>query len=383
MSEQTEAGERFGRTIDAIYEAATDRNGWRGAVETVAASFSGVAAVRIAAGRNLQDLRSAEATIDPHYLDAYYAHYAGADPLTQRDRFGQMPSVVVEEALMPIEELRRSEFYADWMRPQDVGRIMRWRVEAPSGLLDLIILRSDRVGEFTAAEQRSGRLIVPHLKRAVEISDRVQSHKTDLASTQGALQTLPAPILIVDSTRVVRFANQLAEALLQRCDGLICRGGRIYGVGEIDQRFGLLLARATGGGKRDHARTGGILAVPRKRADAPLSVAVTPVSETQPGPPGHGPLALLVVSAPEQRLAVSKDVLRSLYDLTTTEARLLAALCTGQTLSGFANASGTALTTVKSHLAAAFLKTGERRQTDLVLRVMSDRAAIMASQTVR
>ena len=28
-------------------------------------------------------------------------------------------------------------------------------------------------------------------------------------------------------------------------------------------------------------------------------------------------------------------------------------------------------------------KMGERRQTDLVLRVMSDRAAIMASQTVR
>lgn len=375
--------EPFGRMIDAIYSAATDQSGWRGAVETIAAAFDGVAAVRIAAGHNLQDLRSAEATLDPHYLAAYYENYAGADPLTQRDRFGHMPSVVVEEALMPITELQRSEFYADWMRPQDVGRIMRWRVEAPSGLLDLLILRSERTGEFTSAEQQTSRRIIPHLKRAVEISERTRAYQTSLAGTEGALQTLPATVLIVDANRVVQFANRLAEELLRRSDGLVCRNGRIHGVGEADQRLGRLLAQATGGGRCGTGRTGGILAVERKRADTPLSVAVTPVGEAHAGVERHGPLAMLVISAAEQRVAVSQDILRSLYNLTTTEARLIAALCAGQTLSDFAMRSGTAITTVKTHLAAAFWKTGERRQTDLVLRVMTDQAAILASGSTR
>jgi hypothetical protein len=56
----------------------------------------------------------------------------------------------------------------------------------------------------------------------------------------------------------------------------------------------------------------------------------------------------------------------------------VAALCRGQTLQAYAEATGAGLTTAKTHLRAVFAKTGERRQTDLMLRVKGDAALAVA-----
>ena len=60
------------------------------------------------------------------------------------------------------------------------------------------------------------------------------------------------------------------------------------------------------------------------------------------------------------------------------EARLVAALCAGRTLAEFAGAGGVSLTTARTHLVAAFAKTGENRQADLIRRVLGDFALVAA-----
>jgi DNA-binding CsgD family transcriptional regulator len=85
------------------------------------------------------------------------------------------------------------------------------------------------------------------------------------------------------------------------------------------------------------------------------------------------------VSVPDLGGAPQEDNLRVLFDLTQAEARLVAALCAGETLAGYAEAAGASLNTVKTHLKHVFEKTGETRQADLVRRISNDVALRLRS----
>jgi DNA-binding CsgD family transcriptional regulator len=123
-----------------------------------------------------------------------------------------------------------------------------------------------------------------------------------------------------------------------------------------------------------------VLAVARGEGLAPLSVAVTPMDERDRPAGLIGPLALVAVSMPERAEGPREEGLRVLFDLTPAEARLVTALCSGETLAGYAGATGATLNTVKTHLKHVFEKTGETRQTDLVRRVATDLALRFASR---
>jgi DNA-binding CsgD family transcriptional regulator len=64
--------------------------------------------------------------------------------------------------------------------------------------------------------------------------------------------------------------------------------------------------------------------------------------------------------------APSPDVIAESYKLTPTELRVLFALVDGGGVPDVAAALGIAETTVKTHLARLFAKTGARRQAELV-----------------
>jgi DNA-binding CsgD family transcriptional regulator len=92
-----------------------------------------------------------------------------------------------------------------------------------------------------------------------------------------------------------------------------------------------------------------------------------------------GPVAMILLSVPDLSRAPQEDSLRALFDLTQAEARLVVALCAGETLAGYAMAVGTSLNTVKTHLKHVFDKTGETRQADLVRRISTDLALRIAT----
>jgi DNA-binding CsgD family transcriptional regulator len=62
----------------------------------------------------------------------------------------------------------------------------------------------------------------------------------------------------------------------------------------------------------------------------------------------------------------------TLYGLTRAESRLLEALLSGETISGYARNCGITLNTVKGHLSQLFRKTQTSRQSELVLRVLGN-----------
>jgi DNA-binding NarL/FixJ family response regulator len=64
--------------------------------------------------------------------------------------------------------------------------------------------------------------------------------------------------------------------------------------------------------------------------------------------------------------------LRTLYGLTSAETRLLLALLDGACVSGYAESAGVSLNTVRSQLKSILLKTGCRRQAELMRKILSN-----------
>ncbi|GLK79304.1 helix-turn-helix transcriptional regulator [Methylopila turkensis] len=77
--------------------------------------------------------------------------------------------------------------------------------------------------------------------------------------------------------------------------------------------------------------------------------------------------AIILLTDPDEAPpAVRESALTHAFRLSATEARLVAALARGETLESCAAARGVALSTVRNQLAAAFDKTGVRRQSELI-----------------
>ena len=79
-----------------------------------------------------------------------------------------------------------------------------------------------------------------------------------------------------------------------------------------------------------------------------------------------GSCALLVVTPVTARAAPRIELMRSLFDLTASEARVARGVAVGETLDEIASTGGVAISTVRSQLRAELQKTGCVRQAELV-----------------
>ena len=86
-------------------------------------------------------------------------------------------------------------------------------------------------------------------------------------------------------------------------------------------------------------------------------------------------LARVTVAA-DPSATLSEDDIRTVFQLTPAEAKLVSALVSGQTLEQFASDAGIAKNTARNQLASVFSKTRTNRQAELVGRVISVLAAL-------
>jgi DNA-binding CsgD family transcriptional regulator len=213
------------------------------------------------------------------------------------------------------------------------------------------------------------------------LSRRLHIGTTADAVLGTVLRQSGASMMLVDSNLRVRFMSPEADRLLSIRTDLCVRNGRLTALPAVHERLHALIEAATGNGKSIRGRRGGILTIPGFRHDAPtLSIAVGPVDERDRPLGMAGPVAMILLSVPDLGRAPQEDSLRALFDLTQAEARLVVALCAGETLAGYAMAAGTSLNTVKTHLKHVFDKTGETRQADLVRRISTDLALRIGSR---
>ncbi len=360
--------------IQQIYAAAYDPAKWVGVMEKLSDAVGGLRGclTRI----NMTDGTAVEAILmrsDPSWVDAYAQHFSKANVFQTAtdsesyDKLRRAP-VQTDENCLPREDYAGSEYFNDFMRPQDVDRAMFIHLGIAGQVVSNINI-GRRTGEtFEQSDLDFAARIQPHMTRAYELSRQIAQPMGVIRNLAEALQHSPHALFLVDADCSLTFANTVAERLLARERGLIVIGGRLTPAqSDAARRFEMLIGHAA---RRDGARTGGSMSVPRPGARFPLALRTAPLP-LDDGPVFRATAPVLVsVTDLEADVSTPTHELTDLFGLTPAEVKLAAAVFEGLSLPEAAEQFGISTNTVRFQLARIFDKTGVSRQAELVKLMM-------------
>jgi DNA-binding CsgD family transcriptional regulator len=236
----------------------------------------------------------------------------------------------------------------------------------PDRYAEVTLGRHKGFGLIGDREVRLLRLLAPHLRRAVIISDLIDMKSIEAEALDGTLDTLAVGILLVAEDGAILHANRAAASMLDRERPIAAtlgkiRAGDLYTTDRLRSTIALA-ARNEGGigasgigialsGPTGDVATAHVL--PLARGD--LRTRLMPRA------------AAAVFVASDLRLPLARlDAIAEAFGLTPAETRLLERLVRGDSIADAAAAMNVAMTTAKTHRSRLLAKTGMRRQTSLI-----------------
>ncbi len=214
--------------------------------------------------------------------------------------------------------------------------------------------RNTTMGTFAEQHVEFARLLTPHVRRALLLHGLLEEKAAATMTLQAVVDAFVCAAIVVDLTGTVMLANRLAEDELAKGTLLRMRGRRVASpVQSVSRLIASMSGASTGRGQDAEVVVEG---------DG--LVQVTWVKLAKDGP------CLLLARKPAAELVTPLGTAMRLFGLTHGETQVLAALLQGRTLDEVADWLGVSRSTVKTHLDGIFAKTGERRQRDLVRRVI-------------
>ncbi|GJD54035.1 hypothetical protein OPKNFCMD_6815 [Methylobacterium crusticola] len=373
----------YGDLIDAIYEAAAAPELWSRTLVQVA-DYVGAAGGMLAfhdpsgpgsfiiTGRLREDL-------DRLYIKQYTRNpYAVALARAPANR------LILANSLVDVAEVRRTAFHADILAPQAISEMLvavhpslTQRGSSGGVSFALTQAQSDYRDEIATRMRR----LVPHLARAIDLSLQVGRPSAKASEAASLLDALSGPMLLVDARGRIVLANRDAEALLSQVDGLSV-GSPDHSVlcaslgSETRKLAGLINACLTV--NVEGHRHPGAVRVTRPSGKPGFLVVATPLPAALTASWGalQQARALIQIVDPAAALELQAALLGQAMDLTQAQVRVAALISAGLSVPQAAELMKLAPTTVRTHLARCFEKTGTHSQVELARLVASLPAAV-------
>jgi DNA-binding CsgD family transcriptional regulator/PAS domain-containing protein len=355
----------FASLVEEIYEAGIDAQRWPEMLDQlVAASGTRIAGLKIVA-RGRADFILASTGADPTAVGLYNEHYHRIDPIAAAVQSKPVGALFTDRQIIPKAQLRRTEFYNEWVRPQDYGdcaMVKLFRDTTRSGIL--CIAAPERLEAVGLQSLQLLQHLTPHLQRAARVTLKLADLESLRSAGLEALDSLSEGVVLVDANARVVFANRAAEAMFARADGIgIDRIGLCAASATHTTALRRLIAVSARPG--EVAEPGGSLLLDRPSGRRPLSVIVAPMRREAPWSLVAPPLTIVFVADPERDAEMPGSRLRALYGVTPTEATVARLISKGSGVKGAARLLGIAPSTARTHLHRVFEKTGTTRQAEL------------------
>ncbi|MEI9903010.1 MAG: helix-turn-helix transcriptional regulator [Asticcacaulis sp.] len=269
------------------------------------------------------------------------------------------PAFLVEHDFWTAEQLDANPIYRDFFRPRGLGWSAGTGLPIPTG--DNIVFSVERAFDQGPVEKAGvDRLnaLRPHLARSALVAARLGLQRATGAND--ALGALGLPTLLVDAGGAVIAANSQMEDLSQF---VTCRAGDRVQLRDAGANQVFWTALAALGSDAPGAVQSFAL---RDDSDRAVMVAhIVPISRSAHDIFARG-YASLVLTPVAAKPAAPADLVRSLFDLTPSEARVARALAAGDSVEEIAASGGVALSTVRTQLRHIMEKTGCTRQAEVV-----------------
>lgn len=347
--------------IDRLYDGTTEPEAWTQALaglceltgadhlltmvqDSAMASFPLVASVRI----------------EPSAMDRFVGVAAGCIAMIQN--FDERRSFDFQ-SVVPRSQFLRSDLFHDVIRPMGGYRALL-SVPFRQGAYDsfIAVCRPAKAEEFGAAETAMLDRLVPHVTRAMRVKIKLDHAAQRVEAALGAFDRLAVGMAIVDTELRVVVVNRRGEQMIAQRDGLVLSSHALAAASPAGTSWlQLMVQRAAS----DDPRTAGSYTLRLERRSSGPPWQITAKRLASGGGSGRRLVALMIEET-ERTVGDVSPVLISTYGFTAREAALAVALANGNDLAASAGRLGISIGTARNYLKSIFVKTGTRRQAELV-----------------
>ncbi|MCR6498513.1 LuxR family transcriptional regulator [Shinella sp. CPCC 101442] len=278
--------------------------------------------------------------------------------LERTNRAGQF-SFVREADLFTAEERRTMPIYRDFFTPRGLGCATSTLIAGPENTgMSLIFEQTLIKGNIGDEAIRILNSLRPHIARSLVLATELDQQKADLLTT--GLSAIGAPAAIVQDNGCVLSANPLFTTALRRVS--IRARDRIF---LHDESANRLLHDALASIASDQIKS---IPLPATEEEQACIVHVIPLCGNALDFSPRG-TAIVLIAQPAAAQANDLRILKGLYDLTRSEARIAIEIQSGMALPEIARRLGISYETARSVAKAIYAKTGSSGQSDLVRRL--------------
>ncbi len=304
---------------------------------------------------------------DPDYQDRFRQHYVGIAPFVVAANFVAPGDVKAVGDVIDYAEFTGGRFFREWAQPQGLNDMI-------VGILSKTAERMGYLGvavptQATAEQKATLKLLMPHIERAVRISDLLDYRAVESDNLAAVVDGLTAGVVQVDAGLAIRSANATADRLLRGGRGLAIANGR------------LLLPRGDGGALLRERIAQCAATWPARIESAPIMLAapdggmglvchVLPLPQRAPASAGGSAVAAIFLTDPVAPSVPPVEMLVRHFGLTPAETRVLLGLLAGQSPKEIADLHGLGIATIRTQLSNLFVKTGTAGQTELMAMLM-------------
>jgi DNA-binding CsgD family transcriptional regulator len=357
--------------VGSIYDCAANPELWPTALGAIRDSVGGAYALTgfvdmtdVALGRPpyIKKLHSGWDEEWLHKLDVILNNLPGGGGLTNTE----VDQSWTQLTRVPEVEFQTSEFYLSWVKPQGLRDTINTPYLQRSTMVGMLSIPCYATRDpYTAAECHLIERLSPHVRRVMLINDIADKGQMALALYRNVLDTLSAAVFLVGLGRRLVFTNAAGDGLLADGGFLKMSNGCLQAnrVASLPSALDDAIDRAL---KGDTAIGISGIGVPLIGRDGErLAAYVLPISGKDiRGELGRGHCAVFIAKRGEQQ-PMAMEILRTIFDLTVSEARIALLLAKGDGPQVIADSLNVSVNTVRSHLKHAYAKTETSDQAGL------------------
>ncbi len=380
--------ERLSRLIGDIYDCVLDPTHWDETLDDVRALLDCANAILYVAELPSQQHRLEKMVgVDRHWAERLSRHVpdvAALHSLVEDFYTRPLDEPFVCSRDVPGPAWHANGYFLGWAQPQGIIDVIDTiLIRRPNRVASCALGRHEHFGPIGEREVQLTRLLAPHLRRAVTISDLIDMKSFAAEALGSTLDALTVGVVLVDEGSAILHANCVAARMLEQDGPITVAGGRLQAAQPAaTERLRRAIAIAT----RDETRIGaaGIGLALTERSGEIATAHVLPLARRSLRPRLETPAVAAVFVAPGASTPVAElTAVAEGFGLTPSEMRVLERLVFGDSITGAAEALGIATTTAKTHLARILAKTGARRQTTLLTLVNRLVPAVSAGESAR
>lgn len=297
------------------------------------------------------------AGLDDTMVAKFNDYYHRVNPWVDHAMKRPLGKVMQADEMLPREDLKRTEYFQDFLRPQDIETGLGVTLHRQDGLHVFFSIVSADVGEERLEHaRRTITLLVPHLYRAFRVRRRGSDEDGGPRLPSGGRLQVDARLRVVAAdAEALTLLAQTEDLSLGPLGRLVCRDADLLSCLQH-----LLNSDARPAVRHLHLK--------RKSGGLPLHVCL--YRSGQAGSTfSSGASCFIQLEDPARALPDGVGRFRALHGLTCAEADIVAALVAGLTPDQIAVQRKTSPATVRTQLKTIFWKTGCTRQADIIRQV--------------